>query len=181
VALRTNAPIMPTPEGGRPVWLHHGSSISQGSNAASPSTTGPALAAARGGVELINLGLAGSAMLDPFTARTMRDTPADLVSVKIGINLVNADVMRPRAFEPAVHGFLDTVRDGHPEVPLLVVGPLYCPSTRTIQDPAVSTLTPLQTVVVRLRYSGRRSRRDEEMTRQGASAGDRTGVVGVHC
>jgi hypothetical protein len=78
-------------------------------------------------VELINLGLAGSAMLDPFTARKMRDTPADLVSVKTGIDLVNADVMRPRAFEPAVHGFLDTVRDGHPEVPLLVVGPLYCP------------------------------------------------------
>jgi hypothetical protein len=42
--------------------------------AASPSTTWPALAAARGGMELINLGLAGSAMLDPFTARTMRDT-----------------------------------------------------------------------------------------------------------
>jgi hypothetical protein len=38
------------------------------------------------GVDLVNLGLAGSALLDPFTARTMRDTPADLVSVKIGIN-----------------------------------------------------------------------------------------------
>ena len=28
----------------------------------------------------------------------MRDTPADLISLKIGINLVNADVMRMRAF-----------------------------------------------------------------------------------
>lgn len=127
VALRTDAPVTPLPVGRRRVWLHHGSSISQGSNASSPSTTWPAVAATFGGVEMTNLGLAGSAMLDPFTARTMRDTPADAISVKIGINLVNADVMRARAFGPAVHGFLDTIRDGHPDAPLLVVGPLYCP------------------------------------------------------
>jgi hypothetical protein len=127
VALRTDAPVTPVTAGDRPVWLHHGSSISHGSNAASPSTTWPALAAAQGGVELLNLGLGGSALLDPFTARTMRDTAADVISVKIGINLVNADLMRMRAFAPAVHGFLDTIRDGHPATPLLVVSPIYCP------------------------------------------------------
>jgi lysophospholipase L1-like esterase len=108
------------------VWVHHGSSISHGSNAASPSTTWPALAAAAGGVELVNLGFGGSAMVDPFTARTVRDAPADLISVKLGINVVNGDVMRRRSFGPAVHGFLDTVRDGHPTTPLVVVSPLYC-------------------------------------------------------
>ncbi|MET9150424.1 GDSL-type esterase/lipase family protein [Streptomyces griseoflavus] len=127
VALRTDAPVKPDAASGRRTWLHHGSSISHGSDAASPTTTWPALAAARGGVELINLGLAGSALLDPFVARTMRDTPADLISVKIGINLVNADLMRLRAFGPAVHGFLDTLRDGHPTAPLLVVSPILCP------------------------------------------------------
>ncbi|RZT83588.1 GDSL-like lipase/acylhydrolase family protein [Pseudonocardia sediminis] len=127
VALRTDAPVEAVPAGERRVWLHHGSSISHGSNAASPSTTWAALAAARGGVDLVNLGFGGSAMLDPFTARAMRDTPADLISVKIGINLVNADVMRLRAFGPAVHGFLDTIRDGHPTTPLLVVSPILCP------------------------------------------------------
>ncbi|MET0190804.1 MAG: GDSL-type esterase/lipase family protein [Pseudonocardia sediminis] len=127
VALRTDAPVEAAPAGERRVWLHHGSSISHGSNAASPSTTWAALAAARGGVDLVNLGFGGSAMLDPFTARAMRDTPADLISVKIGINLVNADVMRLRAFGPAVHGFLDTIRDGHPTTPLLVVSPILCP------------------------------------------------------
>ncbi len=82
-----------------------------------PTTTWPAVAASRGGVDLVNLGFAGSAMLDPFTARTMRDLPADLISVKLGINLVNADLMRLRAFAPAVHGFLDTIREGHPHHP----------------------------------------------------------------
>ncbi|MEJ3653583.1 GDSL-type esterase/lipase family protein [Actinomycetes bacterium KLBMP 9759] len=127
VALRTDAPVEPIPDRGRPVWLHHGSSISHGSDAASPSTTWPAVAAALGGVELVNMGFGGSALLDPFTARAMRDTPADLISVKIGINLVNADAMRLRAFTPAVHGFLDTIREGHPATPLLVVSAIRCP------------------------------------------------------
>ncbi|QDQ10687.1 GDSL-type esterase/lipase family protein [Streptomyces spectabilis] len=127
VALRTDAPVAPSPERGRKVWLHHGSSISHGSDAASPSTTWPALAASLGGVELVNLGLSGSALLDPFTARALRDTPADLISVKLGINVVNTDLMRLRAFGPAVHGFLDTIREGHPDTPLLVVSPLLCP------------------------------------------------------
>ncbi|REK87619.1 lipase [Streptomyces inhibens] len=127
VALRTDAPVEAVPDGGRKVWLHHGSSISHGSNAASPTTTWPALAASLGGVELINLGLGGSALLDPFTARALRDTPADLISVKIGLNLVNTDLMRLRAFTPAVHGFLDTIREGHPTTPLLVVSPILCP------------------------------------------------------
>ncbi|MFD3556260.1 GDSL-type esterase/lipase family protein [Streptomyces goshikiensis] len=127
IALRTDAPVETLPDRGRRVWLHHGSSISHGSNAAGPTEIWPAVAAARGGVELINLGLGGNALLDPFVARALRDTPADLISVKIGINLANTDLMRLRAFVPAVHGFLDTIRDGRPEVPLLVVSPILCP------------------------------------------------------
>jgi hypothetical protein len=126
IALRTDAPVEPATDRGRKIWLHHGSSISHGSDAASPTTTWPALAASRGGVELINLGFGGSALLDPFTARTMRDIPADVISLKIGINLVNTDLMRLRAFGPAVHGFLDTIREGHPSTPLLVVSPIHC-------------------------------------------------------
>ncbi|MFF9029671.1 GDSL-type esterase/lipase family protein [Streptomyces iakyrus] len=126
VALRTDAPVAPVPDRDRRAWLHHGSSISHGSDAASPTAIWPAIAALRGGVELVNLGFGGSAMLDPFTARAMRDTPADLISVKMGINLVNQDAMRLRVFGPAVHGFLDTIRDGHPDTPLLLVSPIHC-------------------------------------------------------
>ncbi|MBZ4015824.1 GDSL-type esterase/lipase family protein [Streptomyces purpurogeneiscleroticus] len=136
VALRTDAPVEPVPDRGRKVWLHHGSSISHGSDAAGPTSTWPALAASLAGVELINLGFGGSALLDPFTARTLRDTPADLISVKIGINLVNADLMRLRAFGPAVHGFLDTIREGHPTAPLLVVSPIHCPIHEDTPGPA---------------------------------------------
>ncbi|WP_436763122.1 GDSL-type esterase/lipase family protein [Streptosporangium sp. V21-05] len=140
VALRADAPLTPTSGAGRRVWLHHGSSISHGSAAESPSTTWPALAATRAGVELANLGLGGNALLDPFTARAMRDTPADLISVKIGINLVNHDLMRLRAFGPAVHGFLDTIREGHPGAPLLVVSPILCPFLEDTPGPIAAHL-----------------------------------------
>ncbi|MFJ2564374.1 GDSL-type esterase/lipase family protein [Streptomyces sp. NPDC094154] len=138
IALRTDAPVAPAPDSGRKVWLHHGSSISHGSNAAHPTAIWPALAAARGGVELVNLGFGGSALLDPFTARAIRDTPADLISLKIGINVVNTDAMRLRAFTPAVHGFLDTIREGHPTTPLLVVSSILCP----VQEDTPGPLAP---------------------------------------
>ncbi|NEA52854.1 lipase [Streptomyces sp. SID13666] len=154
VALRTDAPVEAAEEDGRRVWLHHGSSISHGSDAASPTTTWPALAASLGGVALINLGLGGSALLDPFTARALRDTPADLISVKIGINLVNTDVMRLRAFTPAVHGFLDTIREGHPTVPLLVVSPVLCPIHEDTPGPSAPDFSNLSEGKIRFLAAG---------------------------
>ncbi|GHF41127.1 hypothetical protein FHX82_004917 [Amycolatopsis bartoniae] len=154
VALRTDAPVESAPPRGDRVWLHHGSSISHGSDAASPSATWPAVAAAMGGVELVNLGLSGSALLDPFTARTMRDTPADLISVKIGINLVNSDLLRLRAFGPAVHGFLDTLREGHPDVPLLVVSPIFCPIHEDTPGPGAFDFAAMSAGRLRFRATG---------------------------
>ncbi|TSB24915.1 GDSL-type esterase/lipase family protein [Streptomyces benahoarensis] len=154
VALRTDAPVEPPPSRGAPVWLHHGSSISHGSNAASPTTTWPALAASLGGAELVNLGLGGSALLDPFTARAMRDTPADLISVKIGLNLVNADLMRLRAFTPAVHGFLDTIREGHPTAPLLVISPVICPIHEDAPGPSVPDFENLSAGQLQFKAAG---------------------------
>ncbi|WP_129665279.1 GDSL-type esterase/lipase family protein [Phytoactinopolyspora endophytica] len=154
VALRADAPIEPAPDRSRRVWLHHGSSISHGSDAAGPTSTWPAVAASLGGVELINLGLSGSALLDPFAARTLRDTPADLISVKIGINLVNADLMRLRAFGPAVHGFLDTIREGHPTTPLLVVSPILCPIHEDTPGPAAFDFSALADGKLRFQATG---------------------------
>jgi lysophospholipase L1-like esterase len=141
VALRTDQPVTPVPSNGRRRWLHHGSSISQGSNAATPTATWPVIAAALGGVELTNLGFGGSALLDPFLARVIRDLPADLISVKVGINLVNTDAMRLPAFGPAVHGFLDTIREGHPSTPLLVISPVLCPIHEYTPGPTAPDMT----------------------------------------
>ena len=112
----------------RPVWLHHGSSISQASDAGRPLLTWPVAAARATGRSLVNLGLAGQCHLDPFMARAIRDRPASAISLELGINIVNLDSMRERAFTAALHGFLDTIREGHPMTPILVVSPLLCPA-----------------------------------------------------
>jgi hypothetical protein len=154
VALRADAAVG-ADSSQSPVWVHHGSSISHGSNAAAPSGTWPAVAARLGDVDLRNLGFGGSAMVDAFMARVVRDAPADFISVKLGINVVNADVMRLRAFVPAVHGFLDTVRDGHPGTPIVLMSPIFCGIHETTPGPGAVDVTTLGTDQVRFIATGK--------------------------
>ncbi|GAB3178161.1 SGNH/GDSL hydrolase family protein [Nesterenkonia halophila] len=125
IAVHGDAPVAPAAQTG-PRWVHHGSSISHGAVAVGAAHAWPAVAARSAGLDLVNLGFAGQAMMDQYTARTIRDLEADLLSVKLGINIVNGDTFRLRSFAPAVHGFLDTIRDGHPETPLLLMTPIWC-------------------------------------------------------
>ena len=151
IALRADGPVYPPEPETRRRWVHHGSSISHCGEADSPLGTWPVVAARTADVDVLNLGFSGNAMLDPFTARTIRDLPADWISLKLGINVVNADAMRLRAFEPAVHGFLDTVREGHPETPLLVVSPILCPM---VEDRPGPTLPAVEDGVLRFYSAG---------------------------
>jgi lysophospholipase L1-like esterase len=154
VELRTDAPVAPD-ERTRRLWVHHGSSISHGSNALAPTGIWPVVAArAAGDVELRNLGLGGSSLVDPFLARVIRDAPADLISVKLGINVVNLDGMRLRTFVPAVHGFLDTIRDGHPDTPLVLVSPIFCGIHESTPGPGAIDPASLGTDQVRFVATG---------------------------
>jgi hypothetical protein len=136
VGLRTDGPVTSSTSGDMgPRWLHHGSSISHGAAADSPTGIWPVVAARKAGWDLVNLGFSGNAVLDPFTARAIRDQPADLISLKLGINIVNHDCFRVRSFGPAVHGFLDTIREGHPTTPILVISPIVCPMVENCPGP----------------------------------------------
>lgn len=135
--LDDGATVERPPEPGRR-WVHYGSSISHSMEADSPTGVWPVVAARAGGVDLYNLGLAGQCQLDQFAARTIRDLPADVISVKLGINLVNADSMRERTFVPAVHGLLDTIRDGHPDTPIMVISPIICPPAENHPGPTLA-------------------------------------------
>ncbi|HET7567528.1 MAG TPA: SGNH/GDSL hydrolase family protein [Gaiellaceae bacterium] len=124
-ALRADAPVAPVDER-RPRWIHYGSSISHCVEARRPTETWPALAARLAGLDLLNLGVAGNCHLDQFVARSIRDEPAECISLKVGINIAGGETLKHRTFGPALHGFLDTVRDGHPDTPILLVSPVYC-------------------------------------------------------
>lgn len=148
-AVLSEAPVQPAPvDTGAVQWVHYGSSISHGYDAVGSSHAWPAVAA-RGAthqgvdVALTNLGFAGNAKLDPFAARTIRQLPADVISLKIGINVVNGDSHTLRAFTPALHGFLDTLREGrHEQTPIVVISPLWCGIHETTPGPVESYEQP---------------------------------------
>jgi hypothetical protein len=119
----------------RPKWIHYGSSISHCLEAKQPGLIWPAVAARSSGASLQNLGLAGECHLDPFIARVIRDSDSDLISLKVGINIVNRDSMRERVFVPALHGFLDTIRERHLATPIVLISPIFCPSVEDNPGP----------------------------------------------
>ncbi|HIG43509.1 MAG: GDSL-type esterase/lipase family protein [bacterium] len=122
---------------GTPRWIHHGSSISHCMEAEQPSQIWPAVAARQSGAVLQNLGFGGQCHLDQFVARTMRDSDADLISIKTGINIINMDSMRERIFQPLLHGFLDTIREGKADTPITLISPIYCPSAEDHPGPTI--------------------------------------------
>ena len=122
--VRSDAPFAAAPDT-RPRWLVHGSSITHDSLAEGPSDTWPAQLARDAGWHLTTLGFRGECHLDPFVARAIAAARADVITLELGINVHNHQSMRERAFVPAVHGFLQTVRDGHPYTPLTVVSPVF--------------------------------------------------------
>jgi hypothetical protein len=118
-------------------WVHHGSSISHCMDVNRPSAAWPMVAARLAGVDVDNYGFAGQCQLDPFVGRMIAALPADVISLKVGINTVNAAAMTERSFRPALHGFLHSIREGHPITPLLVVSPIFCPSAETRPGPTI--------------------------------------------
>ena len=112
-------------EDDRPRWVVYGSSITHCRTAASPSFTWPGIVARARGLNLISLGLGGQCHADPMLARLIRDAPADFVTVKLGINIYGSNTLSRRGFRPAVIGTIATIRDGHPDIPLVVCSPIF--------------------------------------------------------
>jgi hypothetical protein len=137
LVLEDGASLSPPDPETRRRWWHYGSSISHCMEATYPAEVWPAVAARHADLALTSLGFGGQCHLDQFIARTLRDSDADVISLKIGINIINGDTMRERVFTPALHGFLDTIREGKPDVPIVLISPIFCPSAENHPGPTV--------------------------------------------
>ncbi len=125
--ISADSEILPPTPSQKKKWVHYGSSISQCAETERPLDIWSVHASRLLGLDIRNLGLAGECHIDGFVARTIADTPADFISLKLGINVVNGDSMRERSFIPAVHNFLDTIREKKPTTPILIISPIVCP------------------------------------------------------
>lgn len=112
----------------RPKWLTYGSSITQGGGTAhSPSRTWPATAARACDLNLTCMGFGGQCHLDSMIARLIRDREVDLLTLKLGINVMGAASLSPRTFRGAVIGFTQIIREKHPTIPIGIISPIISP------------------------------------------------------
>jgi lysophospholipase L1-like esterase len=135
IDLTANATLEP---GHKPAstWVHYGSSISHAIEALNPLGVWPNRIAQDLGLNLFNLGLAGSANVEYFAAKTIANTPADLITLKLGINVVAGATMTKRTFVAAVQAMLDTIREMQPATKIVVISPIYSPGFESQPGPA---------------------------------------------
>lgn len=157
LALSAGATLAPL-EDARPRWIAYGSSITQCRTAESPTQTWPAIVARTLGLNLTCLGFGGECHLDTMVARTIRDLPADAISLCLGINVQGGASLSLRTLSPAIIGFVQTVREGHPEIPLIVMSPIVSPPRETTPNVVGLTLPlmrqEIETAVRTLREYG---------------------------
>ena len=108
----------------RPKWITYGSSITHCMEAHSPARTWPAIVARDRNYNLTCLGYAGNCHMEPMIARMIRDLPADLISLKVGINVLGCESLSLRTFGAALLGFVKIIREKHPDIPIAVISPI---------------------------------------------------------
>ena len=131
----------------RPKWLVYGSSITQCADAAGPSETWPAIVANRFSLNLTCLGYGGNCHMEPVITRMMRDMEADYISICLGINILGQASYGPRTFRAGVLGTILTLRDGHPQTPIVCVSPIANPPRETAPNAVDLTLAKMREAI----------------------------------
>ncbi len=111
----------------RPRWIAYGSSITHCRAAHSPARTWPATVAREQDLNLTCLGYGGNCHLEPMVAMMIRDLPADVITLKLGINVQGASSLSDRTFRAAIIGFVRIIREKHPNTPIGVISPIISP------------------------------------------------------
>lgn len=130
-----------------PHWIAYGSSITQCRTAPGPTETWPALVARELEWDLTCLGFGGQAHLDPAIARSIRDRPADVITLCVGVNIQGASSMSARTLKPSLAEFVRTIREGHPLTPLIVISPICSPGREDTPNVVDLTLADVRGLV----------------------------------
>ncbi|GGV60096.1 hypothetical protein GCM10010277_64170 [Streptomyces longisporoflavus] len=137
------------PAARRPRWLVYGDSIAEGWSVSRPHLAWPALAGRALGAETVNLGYAGAARGELASAEQLASLEADLLTIAFGTNCWSRTPHSAGLLYESARAFLDLVRRGHPDAPLLVVSPVLRPDAETTPNALGATLGDLRTAVER--------------------------------
>lgn len=134
--------IEPAPR--QPRWLCFGDATTQGWLASSPALAWPAVNARKLGLDLCNLGYAGSVRTDPAAGIGLADTPAELITISLGVNAWGRFPHTPAMCAEEVRGLISLVRSGHRDSPIVVLSPLLRPDAEDTANRLGATLTELR-------------------------------------
>jgi lysophospholipase L1-like esterase len=147
--------IVPGPP--RPRWVAYGDSILEGWAASAPALAWAALVARSAGLDVVNLGYAGSARGEIATAESVASLEASVISLSYGTNCWSMTPHSDEMMAAGFDGFLTIVRQGHPATPIVVVSPIRRPAAEDTPNRLGATLASLRVAiegVVRERIAG---------------------------
>jgi lysophospholipase L1-like esterase len=138
----TLAPARPGPR-----WLCYGDSIAEGWVASGPAWSWPARVARRHGLDLVNLGYAGAARGEIASAEQIAALDADVISLSHGTNCWSRTPHSAAMVRAGTDAFLEIVRQGHPDVPVVVVSPVVRPDAEATSNRLGATLGDIRAAI----------------------------------
>ncbi len=144
-ARATGGSLEAAPRG--PRWLAYGDSLTEGWIASGPAYCWPALAARRHGLDVVNLGYAGSCRGELASAEQIAKLPADVISLAYGTNCWTRIPHSRALFGSNLRAFLSILREGHPETPIVVSSPVVRPDAESTPNRLGATLADLRAEV----------------------------------
>lgn len=135
------------PAAERPRWLAYGDSITQGHSAGDPGQTYSAIIARELGLDLWNLGFAGSARGELPCAEHIAHTPAALVTLAFGTNNWTKVPHGRDHLAGVLRDFIAVIRAEQPTTPIVVVSPIVRPDAERTRNPVGATLAELRSAI----------------------------------
>lgn len=128
----------------QPRWLCYGDSVAEGWLATKPAFAWPAIAGRENGLDVFNLGYAGSARGEIVSAEHIAELDAAVISITHGTNCWNRIPHSTGMFREITDAFLSIVRQGHPETPILVASPIVRPDAEETPNRLGASLIDLR-------------------------------------
>lgn len=132
------------PAASRPMWVVYGDSISQGWSVSEPGLSWPSLVADSLGLDVVNLGFAGSARGELLAADVVAGSGAAGVAVAWGTNAWSSLPTDAAHIAETMRLFLTAVRQRLPEAPVLVISPVVRPGAENVPNRFGATLADLR-------------------------------------
>jgi lysophospholipase L1-like esterase len=149
--------VEPGPPG--PRWIVYGDSVAEGWIASSPAMAWPAIVGRERELDAINMGYAGAARGEIGSAEHVAEVDADVITIAYGTNCWTRTPHSAAMVETSFAAFLDVVRQGHPETPIVVVSPIVRPDAETTANRLGASLEDIRAAI-------------EDETREHVSSGD---------